>query len=331
VTTSLLLTNGYIHSVSEPYANALHADNGVIAWLGSDAAGQQLVAATVSGPIEARDLDQALVTPAFIDGFSTHPISATDTRVALSTREPTETGVYYAPVNEDRSDADGIYVSGEEVSQLKDILAEISPPTQLLIESADVQQLDDILAALEQQSNTSLMRSRHRILANHTITERLIDRLGSVHASVTVVPDIDADTPRIHAPVASLIANGIHVATGTGRWSGSIWDLVTALIEHEDEAQRLSTRAAFNTVSRDGVRVWPSQIAQEHMAAGRIAVGSPADVNIWRAEELGVQAPDIQAAHWSTDKRAGSALLPILSSSTQRPQLELRIRHGNIV
>src|SRR5699024_6862737 len=138
-------------------------------------------------------------------------------------------GVYYAPVNEDRSDADGIYVSGEEVSQLKDILAEISPPTQLLIESADVQQLDDILAALEQQSNTSLMRSRHRILANHTITERLIDQLGSVHASVTVVPDIDADAPSIHCPAALLTANGIPVATGTGRWSGSMRARATQL------------------------------------------------------------------------------------------------------
>ncbi len=217
------------------------------------------------------------------------------------------------------------------MSQLADILAEIKPPTQLLVESENAQQLDDILSALERQPAASLMRSRHRILANHTITEPLINRLVSVHASVTVVPDIDAGTPKIHAPIASLIANGIHVATGTGQWSGSFWDLVTALIEHEDQAQRLSTRAAFNTVSRDGVRVWPSQIAQEHMAAGRIAVGAPADLNIWRADELGVQAPDIQAAHWSTDKRAGSALLPILSSSTQRPQLELRIRHGNIV
>lgn len=327
----MLLTNGYIHSVSEPYANALHADNGVIAWLGSDAAGQQLVAATVSGPIEAHDLDKALVTPAFIDGFSTNPISATDTRVALSTTESVEMGVYYAPLTEDSPKADGIYVNAEQVSQLTGILNEIKPPTQLLIESTNAQQLEDILVALEQQPSSSLMRSRHRILVNHTISEQLIERLGTVHASVTVVPDVDTGVPRIYAPIASLIKKGIHVAAGTGQWSGSIWDLVTALIEHEDKTQRLSTRAAFNTVSRDGVRVWPNQIAQEHMAAGRIAVGSPADINVWRAEELGIQAPDIQAAHWSTDKRAGSALLPILSSSTQRPQSELRIRHGNIV
>src|SRR5699024_6973526 len=149
----------------------------------------------------------------------------------------------YAPLNVDRSDADGIYVSGEEVRQLKDILSEIIQPTQLLIEATDEQQLEKIIDELEDQSHTSLMQQRTRIVTNHTNTERLIDRLGSVHASVTVVPDIDADAPRIRAAVALLIANGIHVATGTGRWSGSIWDLVTALIEHEDEAPRLSTRA----------------------------------------------------------------------------------------
>lgn len=331
MTTSLLLTNGYIHSVSEPYANALHADNGVIAWLGSDEAGEQLVAATVSGPVENRDLNGALITPAFMDGFSSSPIIAGDTRASLSSTTPMAHGVYYAPLGTDAEDADGIFLTVDQLEQLPEVLADIQPPTQLLLQTQDPNQLDHVLDMLAKEKNTTLMRSRHRILANHPMISEQISKLMAVHASVTVVPEIVEHTPLIHAPVASLIAAGVHVATGTGDWSGSVWDMVTALIEHPDSDQRVSTRAAFNTMARDGVRVVPSRIAQANMGAGHIAVGSPADFNVWQADQLGVQAPDVKAAHWSTDKRAGTALLPILSSTEHPPQLQLTIRNGQII
>lgn len=331
MTTSLLLTNGYIHSVSEPYANALHADNGVIAWLGSDQAGEQLIAATVSGPVERRDLDGALVTPAFIDGFSSNPIVAKDTRAMLSSTKPTEHGVYYATVDTETKEADGLFVAAEQLGQLSEIIVGLKPPTQLLVETDNAAQLNQVLAVLEQQKDASLMRSRHRILANYSMSPEHITRLGTVHASVTVVPELIENTPKIHAPVASLIAEGVHVATGTGEWSGTIWEVLTALIEHDDTDQRISTRAAFNTVSRDGVRVLPSRIAQANMGAGSIGIGSPADFNIWHADQLGVQAPDVKSAHWSTDKRAGTALLPILSSAEAPPTLHLTIRSGQII
>lgn len=331
MTTSLLLTNGYIHSVSEPYANALYADNGLVAWLGSDEAGEKLVAATASGPVTTRDLAGALITPAFIDGFSSTPITTGDTRVALSATEASEHAVYYAPLDQDPSGADGIYIAANQLGQLSDVIAEVRPPTQLMIESPRPDHLDQILSLLEQQNNASLMRSRHRIVANHPISREQIDQLVSVHASVTVIPDLVDGTPQFAAPVASLIAAGVHVATGTGEWTGSVWELITALIEYEDPQQRVSTRAAFNTVSRDGVRVWPSRIAQSNMSAGQIAVGSPADFNVWQADQLGVQAPDVKSAHWSTDKRAGSALLPILSSTDEAPQLQFAVRRGQVM
>lgn len=331
MTTSLLLTNGYIHSVSEPYANALHADNGVVAWLGSDEAGEQLVAATVSGPVEKQNLDGALITPAFIDGFSTTPITPGDTRVTLTSTAPGEDRIYYAPLEADASNADGIFIAIEHLDQLPDVMADLKPPTQLLVQSDSPEQLDHVLDELAQQNNTTLMRSRHRILANHPMSSEQISKLVTVHASITVVPDPMESTPKVFAPVASLIAKGVHVATGTGEWTGSLWDLVTALIENTDVDQRISTRAAFNTVSRDGVRVLPSRIAQANMGAGQIAVASPADFNVWHADQLGVQAPDVKTAHWSTDKRAGTALLPILSSTEEPPEMQLTIRNGQII
>lgn len=331
MTTSLLLTNGYIHSVPEPYANALHADNGVIAWLGSDEAGEQLVAATVSGPVDTRNLDGALVTPAFIDGFSSRPNTESDSRVAMSCTSPNEHGVYYAPLNEDVATADGIFISSNQISRLADTIAEIKAPTQLMVESHNADQLEEILSVLAQQNNTSLMRSRHRIVANHAMSAEQVDRLVDTHTSVTVIPEIVNGDLVVTAPVASLIAQGVKVAAGSGEWTGSMWDIVTALIEHDDPEQRISTRAAFNTVSRDGVRVWPSRIAQANMAGGQVAVGAPADFNVWRADQLGVQVPDVKSAHWSTDKRAGTALLPILSSSEEPPELALLVRNGQVI
>lgn len=330
MTTHLLLTNGYVHSVPEPYANALHVDNGVIAWLGSDEAGQQLVAATVTEPVETYDLGGRLVTPAFIDGLSTTEITHGDSRVSLSSTKPTEHGVYYTPLDAESLQGDGFYVAENQIDQLEGLLGEVKPPTQLMIESRDAEQLDQILGVLAQQKTATLMRARHRIVANHPMDTEHIDQLVTVHASVTVTPDIGDTGPTFTAPVASLIARGVHVATGTGQWTGSVWEVVTALIEHNDPKQRISTRAAFNTVSRDGVRVWPSRIAQANMAAGQIAVGSPADFNVWAVDQLGVQAPDVKSAHWSTDKRAGTALLPILSSAEELPELQWTIRNGQV-
>jgi hypothetical protein len=330
VTTSLLLTNGYIHSVAEPYANALHVDNGVVAWLGADDTAQQMVAATATGPVDTTDVQHMLIAAAFVDGFTSHNLTDRDARVMLSSNEPTQHGVYYAPVGQMTEDADGLFVAGNQVDQLADIVSGVKPPTQLLVESSGPDALEHILSVFERQPNAALMRSRHRIMLNHELTAQHIDRLVAVHASVTLIPEVHETQPIFHAPTASLLRGGVHVATGSGRWSGSMWDILTALVEHADEQQRVSTRAAFNTVTRDGVRVLPSKLAQANMAAGQIAVGSPANLNIWRADQLGVQAPDIRAAHWSTDKRAGTALLPILSSAEAAPELVWTIRNGQL-
>src|SRR5699024_2224010 len=202
--------------------------------------GEKLVAATATGPVETRNINGALITPAFIDGFSTTPINTHDTRVSLSATTAYEHGVFYAPWGTDSSDADGIYLAADQLEQLPEVVSGAKPPTQLLIESSGPDHLEQILDVLATQNNTSLMRSRHRIIANHVMSPELITQLVSVHASITVIPHLTDGIPRFTAPVASLIAAGVHVATGSGEWAGSMWDLVTALIEHEDPQQRVS-------------------------------------------------------------------------------------------
>lgn len=329
MTTSLLLTNGYIHSVAEPYANAMHIENGVIAWLGSDDTAQRLISATTSGPVETIDLNGQLITPAFIDGLSLQPLTARDPRGKISALQPSPGAVHYATAFSD--DADGRFIAADQLETLPIVLAELKPPTQLLIEVTDDDNLEYVITQLATQPNTSLLRSRHRLLLNHAVAQQHIPTLVEHHVSVTIVPEIVDGDPVVHAPTAALISGGVPVTTGSGAWTGGIWELITALIEHPDADQRISTRAAFNTVTRDGHRVLPSKIAQAQMGAGQIGVGSPAHLNVWHADQLGVQAPDVKAAHWSTDKRAGTALLPILSSQEAAPVLQHIIRDGQIL
>lgn len=331
MTTNFLFTNGYIHSVSEPYATALHIENEVIAWLGADDTAHRMVAATSTRTVETIDAQQMLITAAFVDGLTSHPYGERDARALLTTTQPSEHGIYYAPWHEATSaKADGIYVAAESLDHLQEIVSQIKPPTQLLIESENPDDLERVIGVLQEQSHAALLRSRHRIVLNHELTPQHAAELLAVQASVTLVPDIVQGEPIFRAPTATLITHGVHVATGTGRWAGSLWDLLTALIEHADEEQRVSTRAAFNTVTRDAIRVLPSKIAQANMSAGQVAVGSPANLNVWRVGQLGVQAPDLRAAHWSTDKRAGTALLPILSSAESSPELVWLIRNGQV-
>lgn len=57
-----LLTNGTIHSPSEPYADAMLVEDGLIAWVGSD----ETAAERREPDLVIHDLDRALVTPAFV-------------------------------------------------------------------------------------------------------------------------------------------------------------------------------------------------------------------------------------------------------------------------
>ncbi|GAA1143944.1 hypothetical protein [Nesterenkonia lutea] len=57
-----LLTNGTIHSPSEPYADAMVVEEGLIAWVGSSETAEKLNV----GSMVVQNLDRALVAPAFV-------------------------------------------------------------------------------------------------------------------------------------------------------------------------------------------------------------------------------------------------------------------------
>src|SRR5690625_2275008 len=147
-----------------------------------------MVEATTTGPVETHDAENMLITPAFVDGLTSRELVDEDPRVMISATQPTDNGVYYAPAETADATSGGLFVAAGQLDRLGEIVAQIAAPTQLLIESTSTEDVEHILSILEQQPNTALMRSRHRIVMNHQLDAEQIRRLVTVHASITLVP-----------------------------------------------------------------------------------------------------------------------------------------------
>lgn len=334
---SLLLRNGFIHTADDPFATAVLIEDQTISWVGSEETADAMVKATTDPEHTVEvDLAGALVVPAFIDGLSTQAPDVTtgseDRQLVSMTTEAESVEdhnavVRYGPIG---SAAAQWWIPHQEIDDGLTQLLEHSdrtPAVQALIGSRSPHELDKILSRLEGADAGWLMRSRHRVVANHPLSAEQIQRMRATQLSLTVTP-LCSDTPELQAPLADVVAAGIHLSLGSGDDEASrenMWRVVTAAVEHPDPAQRLSTRAAFHAVTRNGVRVLPSVISQRLFQHGRISVGSPARLGVFTGTELGVQVPDETSAQFSTDARAGSALLPIVDSATPLPQRQATV------
>ena len=90
------------------------------------------------------------------------------------------------------------------------------------------------------------------------------------------------------------------------------WSSVRACLEHHNEAERISARAAFLGHTRAGWRA-----AKHHNPmAGQLVPGAPASFAVWDVEELMVQVADGRVQSWSTDPRARTPLLPALDTGS---------------
>lgn len=103
------------------------------------------------------------------------------------------------------------------------------------------------------------------------------------------------------------------------------WQAIRAALEHSNEGQRISVRAAFTAHSRAG---WRSVGDQE---SGVLAPGARAHYVVWDAAELAVQAPDDRVQRWSTDDRSGVPGLPILDADLPLPQARITVVAGRTV
>ncbi|MFC5379688.1 amidohydrolase [Aquipuribacter nitratireducens] len=121
--------------------------------------------------------------------------------------------------------------------------------------------------------------------------------------------------------VGAVAAAGIPLAFGSDSPVTPLdpWGTVAAAAFHHDEAERISARAAFAASTRGAHR---AAFDDRHLAdaAGVLVPGAPADLAVWEAGELVVQAPDDRIQAWSTDPRSRVPALPDLGPGSLRPR-----------
>lgn len=339
---STLYLNGVIHSVADPYATAMIVDNGLIAWVGADDSAERMLRATGVTDQETVDLNGALVTPAFVDSWSTRasgdgaeagvfltagPSSAdpqvTYQQVATADQIPDDVAVGWQMPTGD--------AGGEETARVLRATTERAAQTVVIPQDSEsVATLLRILSELTQDLGAAALgRAGHRLVWNGGLSSDQVQTLSTLGVSVTVVPDEDG---AVAAPVGALLAAGVPVSWGSGDQHPQPWRLVRALLEHPEAQQRISARGGFTVATRAGLRVLPAGSVQpDQQMAGRLAPSSPATFTVWEVESLSVQAPDGRVSAWSTDTRAGTPLLPVLDAQSAEPRLLATVVGGTTV
>ena len=126
-------------------------------------------------------------------------------------------------------------------------------------------------------------------------------------------------------PFATLYAAGVPVCFGSDSPVTPLrpWSSVRACLEHHNEDERISARAAFLGHTRAG---WRAAKYADPMA-GQLVPGAPASFAVWEVEELMVQVADGRVQSWSTDPRARTPLLPALDTGSDPVCLQT-VRNG---
>ncbi len=132
--------------------------------------------------------------------------------------------------------------------------------------------------------------------------------------------------------VGSIAAAGVPLAFGSDSPVTALdpWGAVQAAAFHHDVEQRISVRAAFAAHTRGAHRSARDDV-HVHEQAGVLVPGAPADLAVWEAGELVVQAPDDRIQAWSTDPRSRVPALPDLSPGSPRPRGLRTVVAGRVV
>ncbi|WP_458782021.1 amidohydrolase [Arthrobacter sp. D3-16] len=204
--------------------------------------------------------------------------------------------------------------------------------------------LDAALEALElAASEVGEQRVRaagHRFEHVEMVDAAAIATLARYSVTVSAQPAFDAawggpgglyekrlgERSRPMNPFASLYSAGVPVCFGSDSPVTPLrpWSSVRACLEHHNEDERISARAAFLGHTRAGWRA-----AKYHNPmAGQLVPGAPASFAVWEVEELMVQVADGRVQSWSTDPRARTPLLPALDTGSDPVCLQT-VRDGS--
>ncbi|WP_285243012.1 amidohydrolase family protein [Pseudarthrobacter sp. fls2-241-R2A-127] len=192
--------------------------------------------------------------------------------------------------------------------------------------------LDVALEALDraaQEVGAQRVRAAgHRFEHVEMVDAAAVERLASYSVTVSAQPAFDAawggpgglyerrvgERSRSMNPFASFYAAGVPVCFGSDSPVTPLrpWSSVRACVEHHNEDERISARAAFLGHTRAGWRA----ARHANTMAGQLVPGAPASFAVWEVEELMVQVADGRVQSWSTDPRARTPLLPALDTGS---------------
>ncbi|WP_125612001.1 amidohydrolase [Specibacter cremeus] len=129
-------------------------------------------------------------------------------------------------------------------------------------------------------------------------------------------------------PIADYFGAGVPVCFGSDSPVTPLdpWASVRAALEHRQERQRISARAAFIGHSRAG---WRAAKAANPLL-GQLGPGAPASFAVWEVEELMVQVADERVQSWSTDPRSRTPLLPAVDTPVA-PKCLQTVHHGRVL
>lgn len=192
--------------------------------------------------------------------------------------------------------------------------------------------LDAAVAAVElaaaEVGEQRVRAANHRFEHVEMLDTAAIETLARYSITVSAQPAFDAawggrgglyerrlgDRRSSMNPFASLYSAGVPVCFGSDSPVTPLrpWSSVRACLEHHNEAERISARAAFLGHTRAGWRA----ARYSNPMAGQLVPGAPASFAVWDVEELMVQVADGRVQSWSTDPRARTPLLPALDTGS---------------
>ena len=355
----LILHNGIIHSPTDPYATALLVEDGMIAWLGSEETHTQ-----IAPEAERVDLEGAVVAPLFVDplvlaasdlddsatmhgengalarGVGTITVLAAGGTSGQRSCSPAPMTLLYRDLDAVATGALGVWVPTDELSQtdVNEVLVQaVQAGEQPYLApsaghdpqaraQAQRRSLTALRAAEQRLGVPALGRVRPRLVLDGRLDDEDTALLGATASSVTVMPS----QGRLDAPIGSLLAAGVPVCLGSEPGT-SPWEAMQAALHHPEPAERVSARSAFAACTRAGLRAAAAGPSVHAAPPTRLAVSAAADLAVWRADAVGVQAPDSRVAAWSTDTRAGTPLLPDLEDGAAPPRLIATLAAGRTV
>lgn len=346
-----VLLDGSVYSPADPFATALVVDGDQVAWVGQNAGARSIL----DDSMTSTALAGQLVTPSFALGalgVAGQDVAALQQRLCQLGYGTAHLFLSELPQHQLPSSALEVryYVAYSSLEALE------GARTQLDGRLTGVYLLDS--AHLSEELTSYLAQERlglSLVPADDAATNAALELLGQLEplTRVRLSPRLDgltaiseenlraaidlqvslgfsADFAVSGAAYGRALAAGASVVLGSDPLDGQPahlgWELVSAAVNAPAE-MAVSARAAFQSMTRAVFRAR----GEQNPFAGQLVPGAPAHYAVWEVTELMVQTPDSRISAWSTDPRARTPLLPVLSIDVPRPQLRALAHAGEII